>query len=201
MSRPTYPNNRRDFIRKSTYAAAFSLLPTALVNAVPVEKVIPLPVEKEKLQLEINGKPYDLEVDNRTTLLDLLREDLHLTGTKKGCDMGSCGACIVHVDGKRMNACLTLAVDNQHKKITTIEGLAKGDQLHPLQEAFIRNDSFQCGYCTSGQIMSGIACLREGKANTREQVQSFMEVNVCRCGCYQNIVNAILEVKQSGKKF
>lgn len=114
--------------------------------------------------------------------------------------MGSCGACIVHVDGKRMNSCLSLAVDNNQKKITTIEGLAQGEQLHPLQEAFIKNDAFQCGYCTSGQIMSGVACLRQNKANNRQQVQEFMQVNLCRCGCYQNIVDAILEVKKSGKK-
>lgn len=198
MLQGKYEWSRRAFIKGTTAAAAMYMAPSALVFASPVEKLIPQPVPGEPLKVEINGRSYDLLVDARTSLLDLLREQLHLTGTKKGCDMGHCGACIVHVNGSRVNACLSLAVENNGSKITTIEGLAKGNELHPLQQAFIKNDAFQCGYCTSGQIMSGVACVREGKAESRAMVQNYMEGNICRCGCYQNIVNAILEVRQSG---
>ena len=190
---------RRDFLKKSSAIAAFYLTPSIFVKAASFKTVMPQLVPKEKLQLEINGKQYDLEVDARTSLLDLLREQLALTGTKKGCDMGQCGACIVHVNGKRVNACLSLAIDNNGNKITTIEGLAKGDQLHPMQEAFITHDAMQCGYCTSGQIMSAVVCVRQGHANTREEIKNFMEGNICRCGSYQNIVDAIIDVKKSGK--
>jgi xanthine dehydrogenase YagT iron-sulfur-binding subunit len=159
-----------------------------------------LPVAKEKLNIEINGKGYHLEVDIRTSVQDLLREQLGLTGTKKGCAMGQCGACIIHINGKRVNSCMTLAVDNDGNKITTIEGISNGDELHPMQESFAKHDGMQCGYCTPGQIMSAIICVRTGHANTREEIQQFMEGNICRCGSYQNIVDAIMEVKASGKK-
>ncbi|MBO9727497.1 MAG: (2Fe-2S)-binding protein [Chitinophaga sp.] len=151
------------------------------------------------VNMDINGQKMQLSVEPRTTLLDLLREQLHLTGTKKGCDHGQCGACTVHVDGRRINACLTLAVMQEGKKITTIEGLANGDQLHPVQEAFIKHDGFQCGYCTPGQIMSAVACLREGHANSPEEIREFMSGNICRCGAYDNIVHAITDVKNGGK--
>jgi xanthine dehydrogenase YagT iron-sulfur-binding subunit len=131
------------------------------------------------------------------TLLDLLREQLNLTGSKKGCDRGQCGACTVHVNGVRINSCLSLAVTNDGKKITTIEGLASGDQLHPMQEAFIKHDGFQCGYCTSGQIMSAVALVKEGRTRSREQISEFMSGNICRCGAYSNIVKAIQEVKNN----
>jgi xanthine dehydrogenase YagT iron-sulfur-binding subunit len=132
------------------------------------------------------------------TLLDLLREQLYLTGTKKGCDLGQCGACTVHVDGQRVLSCMTLAVMQAGKKITTIEGIAKGDELHPMQEAFIKHDGFQCGYCTPGQIMSGIACIREGHAGSEAEIKEYMSGNICRCGAYPNIVNAIREVAKKG---
>lgn len=199
MSKLKPCKSRRDFIKKSTSIAAFCIVPSLFVRAVSFSTIYPKPVEKQKLKLEINGKMYDLQVDVRTSLLDLLREQLGLTGTKKGCDMGQCGACIIHVNGKKVNACLSLAIDNEGNKITTIEGLANGDQLHPMQEAFIKHDGFQCGYCTSGQIMSAIACVREGHANTRNEIKDYMEGNICRCGSYQNIVDAIIDVKQSGK--
>ena len=190
---------RRDFIKKSTAIAALYLAPSLLVKAASFNQVIPQPIPKEKLSLVINGKPYDLEVDARISLLDLLREQIGLTGTKKGCDMGQCGACIIHVNGKRVNSCMTLAIDNDGKKVTTIEGLANGDELHPMQEAFIKHDGMQCGYCTPGQIMSAVACVREGQATSREKIKEYMEGNICRCGSYQNIVDAIMDVKESGK--
>ena len=164
-----------------------------------VEKVPASGPAKSSITLKVNGAEKRLEVAPWTTLLDLLREYLDLTGTKKGCDHGQCGACTVHVDGKRINSCLSLAVMNQGKKITTIEGLAKGDQLHPMQEAFIRFDGFQCGYCTPGQIMSSIACIKEGHANSEEEIREYMSGNICRCGAYPNIVDAILDVKKGGQ--
>jgi len=155
------------------------------------------PASDIALTLRINGAPYDINVDPRTTLLDALRERLHLTGTKKGCDMGACGACTVHVDGRRVNACLTLAVMVEGKEITTIEGLARGSDLHPVQQAFIDHDGFQCGYCTSGQIMSAVALIAEGRARNDADIREFMSGNICRCGAYPNIVAAI---RDSAKK-
>ena len=195
----TTNKSRRNFLKNSSAIAALLLTPPIFVRAMSVPKVIPIAVAKEKLQLEINGKMYDLEVDVRTSLLDLLREEIGLTGTKKGCDMGQCGACIVHVNGKRLNSCMSLAIDHQSAKVVTIEGLAKGDQLHPMQDAFVKHDAMQCGYCTPGQIMSAVACIREGQANNRGQIKEYMEGNICRCGSYQNIVDAIMEVKKSGQ--
>jgi xanthine dehydrogenase YagT iron-sulfur-binding subunit len=155
------------------------------------------PASEIALALRINGAPHDVSVDPRTTLLDALRERLHLTGTKKGCDMGACGACTVHVDGRRVNACLTLAVMVEGKEIMTIEGLARGGELHPVQQAFIDHDGFQCGYCTSGQIMSAVALIAEGRTRNDAEIREFMSGNICRCGAYPNIVAAI---KDSAKK-
>jgi xanthine dehydrogenase YagT iron-sulfur-binding subunit len=200
MKRCAISDTRRGFIIKSASIAALYLTPSVLVKAYATESVIPLPIPKEKLQLTINGKLFNLEVDARTSLLNLLREQIGYTGTKKGCEMGQCGACIVHVNGKRINSCLSLAVSNEKFSVTTIEGLADGDTLHPMQEAFLKNDSFQCGYCTPGQIMSAVTCVREGKAKTRASIKDYMDSNICRCGAYQNIVDAIYEVAQSGKK-
>jgi xanthine dehydrogenase YagT iron-sulfur-binding subunit len=148
--------------------------------------------------LTVNGHTHALTLDPRTTLLDALREHLHLTGSKKGCSLGQCGACTVHVDGKRVNACLALAVRMEGRAIATIEGLAQGEALHPLQQAFIDHDAFQCGYCTSGQIMAGVACIAEGHANSAEEIREFMSGNLCRCGAYANIVAAVQDAASRG---
>ena len=144
--------------------------------------------------LRVNGRTRRLQLDSRVTLLDALREHLDLIGTKKGCDQGACGACTVLVDGKRMLSCLTLAAQCDGREVTTIEGLARDGQLHPVQEAFILHDGFQCGYCTPGQIMSAVALLEEGRAGSDEEIREFMSGNLCRCGAYPNIVAAIREV-------
>lgn len=146
--------------------------------------------------LNINGKDYRLTLDPRTTVLDTLRENLNMFGTKKGCDHGQCGACTVHINGRRVNSCLTFAVMHQGDKITTIEGLAQGGELHPVQAAFIECDGFQCGYCTPGQIMSGAALLKEPVGPADDDVREMMSGNLCRCGAYDNIVAAV----QSARK-
>lgn len=148
------------------------------------------------ITLTINGNRRELTVAPWVTLLDLLRERLDLTGSKKGCDHGQCGACTVLVDGRRINSCLKLAVAYDGAEITTIEGLAKGDALHPLQEAFIEHDAFQCGYCTPGQICSGVGLMNEGRASTRDEVRELMSGNICRCGAYTNITDAVMDVLQ-----
>jgi xanthine dehydrogenase YagT iron-sulfur-binding subunit len=189
---------RRDFLKQSSLLTAIALAPGSVLKAAGEhwdEKFAGV-FEKVSLQLEINGVPHQFSIEPRVTLLDLLREELHLTGTKKGCDRGQCGACTVHVNGTRINSCLSLAVSNEGKKITTIEGLANGDALHPMQEAFIKHDGFQCGYCTSGQIMSAVALLKEGHANSETEIREYMSGNICRCGAYPNIVNAITAVKK-----
>jgi xanthine dehydrogenase YagT iron-sulfur-binding subunit len=151
-----------------------------------------------EVELRINGASVRLAVDPRTTLLDALREQLRLTGTKKGCDHGQCGACTVHVNGKRVLSCLTLAVAAQRKEITTIEGLAHGRELHPMQQAFLDRDGFQCGYCTPGQIMSAVALLDEPCGPNDDDVRECMSGNLCRCGAYPNIIAAIQDVRASG---
>lgn len=193
-------DTRRDFLKKTSLFTALSLTPLTVLKAADnkVDERFAELFEKIPLNLKVNNKPYALKIEPRVTLLDLLREQLHLTGTKKGCDHGQCGACTVHVDGQRVNSCLSLAVMNEGKSITTIEGLAKGDELHPMQAAFIKHDGFQCGYCTPGQIMSAVACVREGHANSKEEIREYMSGNICRCGAYPNIVDAIQEVKEKG---
>ncbi len=153
------------------------------------------------LKLQINGRKYSFQADPRTTLLDALREYIHLTGTKKGCDHGQCGSCTVLVDGRRINSCLTFAVMAQEKAILTIEGLAKnGSDLDPIQSAFITHDAFQCGYCTPGQIMSAYALLQEIGNPSESEIREFMSGNICRCGAYPNIVAAIQEVSAKRSK-
>jgi xanthine dehydrogenase YagT iron-sulfur-binding subunit len=146
------------------------------------------------ISITVNGRPQQLDIEPWTTLLDLLRERLDLTGTKKGCDHGQCGACTVLVDGKRINACLTLAVMKDGASITTIEGLAERGGLHPLQAAFLEHDAFQCGYCTPGQICSAAGLIAEGHAATADEIRELMSGNLCRCGAYPNIVAAIQDV-------
>ena len=151
------------------------------------------------LRLEINGQPHSLEVEPRVTLLDALRERLGLTGTKKGCDQGQCGACTVHVDGERVLACLTLAAQVEGRAVTTIEGLAE-TELHPVQTAFLERDAFQCGYCTPGQIMSAVACIREGHAGSDAEIREYMSGNLCRCGAYPNIVAAVRDAAETNPR-
>jgi xanthine dehydrogenase YagT iron-sulfur-binding subunit len=158
----------------------------ASVLVVPASGPGPIPVT-----LNVNGAVHALKIEPRVTLLDALRERLQLTGTKKGCDQGTCGACTVLVDGRRVNSCLTLAVMAQGKAVTTIEGLANGDQLHPVQAAFLQHDGFQCGYCTPGQIMSAVALLAEKRPTDEASVREWMSGNICRCGAYPNIVAAV----------
>jgi xanthine dehydrogenase YagT iron-sulfur-binding subunit len=153
--------------------------------------VAPAPLD---VRLRINGSEHRLTLDPRTTLLDALREHLHLTGSKKGCGLGQCGACTVMMDGKRVKSCLSLAALVEGREITTIEGLAQGERLHPLQAAFIERDAFQCGYCTPGQIMAGVACIAEGNAGSPEEIRAWMSGNLCRCGAYDHIVAAIQDV-------
>lgn len=196
----SFHQSRRRFLKQSSALTAIALTPGAVIKAAEnkLDEKAAGYFEKVNLSLEVNGETHNLSVEPRVTLLDLLREQLHLTGTKKGCDYGQCGACTVHVNGKRVLSCLSLAVMQNAKKVTTIEGLAKGDELHPMQEAFIKHDGFQCGYCTPGQIMSAIACVKEGHANSEEEIRQYMSGNICRCGAYPNIVDAIMEVKEKG---
>jgi xanthine dehydrogenase YagT iron-sulfur-binding subunit len=167
-------------------------------------------IERSQLSLTVNGEEHHLEIDNRTTLLDLLREDLGLTGAKKGCDHGQCGACTVLLDGRRVNGCLVLAVSQQGAQVTTVEGLADGHRLHPVQQAFLDRDAFQCGYCTPGQICSAVAVLQEAAdgwpsavtppgrpvALDAGEVRERMSGNLCRCGAYVNIVPAVLDARR-----
>ena len=152
------------------------------------------------VSLKVNGKNYDLRIDPRTTLLDCLREHLHLTGSKKGCDHGQCGACTVHINGRRMNSCLIFAAMHEGDEITTIEGLGQPENLSPMQAAFLSHDAYQCGYCTSGQIMSATALLREPCGPDDADVKEYMSGNICRCGAYTNIVSAIQSVRQNKDK-
>ena len=152
------------------------------------------------VRLRINGTDHHLTLDTRTSLLDLLREHLDLTGAKKGCDHGQCGACTILIDGRRANACLALAVAHDGAEIVTVEGLADGEELHPLQRAFIEHDAFQCGYCTSGQIMSAIALIEEGHATSDAEIAEFMSGNICRCAAYPNIRAAIREVRDASEE-
>jgi len=157
--------------------------------------IVPTESGNVHVQLNVNGTLHELDIDPRTTLLDCVREHLRLTGTKKGCDHGQCGACTVHVDGRRVNSCLSLAATHEGEAITTIEGIGRPGNLHPMQAAFVEHDGFQCGYCTSGQIMSAVALLNEPYGHSDEDVKEAMSGNICRCGAYSNIVSAIQQVR------
>lgn len=194
---------RRWFLKQSSAVVGLiALSPRRESAASTVAESTGLPPSgKRSITLKINRKTYRLDVEPRETLLDVLRERLDLTGSKKGCDHGQCGACTVHVDGRTANACLLLAVMQQGRDITTIEGLAPGkDQLHPLQTAFLEHDGFQCGFCTSGQIMSGVAVIREGHADSRPEIKEWMSGNICRCGAYAGIVEAVESVQKGGQR-
>ena len=162
----------------------------AAVPPAAAQTLVPSPAPLEVV-LRVNGADHRLTLDPRTTLLDGLREHLHLTGAKKGCGLGQCGACTVLMDGKRVKSCLSLAALVEGREITTIEGLAQGEQLHPLQAAFIERDAFQCGYCTPGQVMAGVACINEGHAGSAQEIRDWMSGNLCRCGAYDQIIAAI----------
>jgi xanthine dehydrogenase YagT iron-sulfur-binding subunit len=149
------------------------------------------------VRLQINGEQREITVDNRTSLLDMLRERAGLPGTKKGCDQGACGACTILLNGQRINSCLTLAVMHDGAEITTVEGLEQNGRLHPLQQAFIDEDALQCGYCTAGQIMSGVGCIDEGHTGSPAEIREWMSGNICRCGAYTNIVNAVAAAARS----
>jgi len=191
--------SRRSFVLGSAAAAAAivvsPILGSAADGAETAPKVDPYAIP---VALTVNGTRHELRLDPRTTLLDALREHLDLTGTKKGCDQGACGACTVLIDGRRYNSCLTLAVMHGGQKITTIEGLAANGRLHPVQAAFIRNDGFQCGYCTPGQICSAVALLKEGHAGSDDEIREWMSGNICRCGAYGGIVEAVKEAAKNG---
>ncbi|MDB6095527.1 MAG: (2Fe-2S)-binding domain protein [Verrucomicrobia bacterium] len=206
MDRGEFELTRRDFVIATTAAVAIAMLPRAY-GALPSPDT--LSPTLMKVAFKVNGQPRELELDTRTTLLDALREHLKLTGTKKGCDHGQCGACTVLVNGRRMNSCLTLAAMQQGADITTIEGLGTPEHLHPLQAAFVKCDGFQCGYCTSGQICSAVAMMREIEAGipshatavltsrpelNEAEIRERMSGNICRCGAYSNIHEAIHEV-------
>jgi xanthine dehydrogenase YagT iron-sulfur-binding subunit len=195
-----HPGTRRKFIKQvagtgAAIAIGPNLLSAASVDQAGATSAAGAAGDSVKMNLKINGKAYALDVDPRVTLLDALRERLHLTGSKKGCDHGQCGACTVLVNGRRINSCLSLAVTHEGDEITTIEGLANGEELHPLQSAFIEHDGFQCGYCTPGQICSAVALLKENHANSDDEIREWMSGNICRCGAYPNILAAIKEAK------
>lgn len=197
---PHLNESRRNFLKQSSLLTAIAVAPPSIIKAATAEldEKASTYFEQVPLSIQVNGITHKLSVEPRVTLLDLLREQLALPGTKKGCDHGQCGACTVHVDGRRVLSCMSLAVMQEGKKVVTIEGLADGDKLHPMQEAFIRHDGFQCGYCTPGQVMSGIACIKEGHANSDDEIREYMSGNICRCGAYPNIVKAIADVKKGG---
>jgi xanthine dehydrogenase YagT iron-sulfur-binding subunit len=191
---------RRDFLI-STFAVslALAIVPRLgrTADLVSSPTVVPFDPTVQSITLDVNGQAMRVSIEPRVSLLDALRERMGLMGTKKGCDHGQCGACTVHVDGRRVNACLMLAMQAQGTRITTIEGLAGGETLHPVQAAFIKHDGFQCGYCTSGQIMSAVACIREGHASSREEIREWMSGNICRCGAYPGICAAIEDARTS----
>ncbi|RWH31462.1 (2Fe-2S)-binding protein [Mesorhizobium sp.] len=204
MSRISAPSttglSRRSFMTATVSAAAAAPLLSSPTRAEKPAATRSGLREKVAVSLRINKQPYELSLDARTSLLDALRDHVGLTGTKKGCDHGQCGACTVLVDGKRVLSCLSFAVMNDGKEVTTVEGLASSDgKLHPMQQAFIDHDAFQCGYCTPGQIMSAIGCVNEGHANSEDDIREYMSGNICRCASYPNIVAAVVQARDQAR--
>ncbi|TPI48148.1 (2Fe-2S)-binding protein [Mesorhizobium sp. B2-9-1] len=203
MSQPSLPStlglSRRNFMTGTVSAAAAPLLVSSAKAEAPAAAGAELR-EPVVTSMRINKQAYELSLDTRTSLLDALRDHVGLTGTKKGCDHGQCGACTVLVDGKRVLSCLSFAVMNAGKDVTTVEGLASSDgKLHPMQQAFIDHDAFQCGYCTPGQILSAIGCINEGHAKSEDDIRDYMSGNICRCAAYPNIVAAVLQARDQMK--
>ncbi|AZV21874.1 MULTISPECIES: (2Fe-2S)-binding protein [unclassified Mesorhizobium] len=194
--------SRRMFMTASVSAAAVMPLvnsPTRAAQPAPAKPAEPR--DLSAVSMRINKQTYNLALDNRTSLLDALRDHVGLTGTKKGCDHGQCGACTVLIDGKRVLSCLSFAVMNQGREITTVEGLASAEgELHPVQQAFVDHDAFQCGYCTPGQIMSAIGCINEGHAGSEDDIREYMSGNLCRCAAYPNIVAAIVQARDETRR-
>jgi xanthine dehydrogenase YagT iron-sulfur-binding subunit len=192
------PETRRKFLKQiagTSAAITFGPKLIGISSAMAGESGAATASNVVDVHLKINGRDFALKLDPRVTLLDALREHLHLTGSKKGCDHGQCGACTVLVNGRRINSCLSLALTHEGDEITTIEGLARGEELHPMQTAFIEHDGFQCGYCTPGQICSAVALVKEGHATSDSEIREWMSGNICRCGAYPNILAAIKEVQ------
>lgn len=194
--------SRRKFMQTAAVTGAVTVLPTMDAKVLTQEAQGTAAagtgaeqIHKQKVSLTINGKKQAFDLDTRTTVLDLLREDLGLPGTKKGCDHGQCGACTVLVNGRRVNSCMTFAVMHDGDEITTVEGLEKDGQLHPMQAAFVEHDAFQCGYCTPGQIMSAVGLLKEPCGPQDDDIRECMSGNICRCGAYPNIVAAVKSVR------
>ena len=193
---PLGPISRRDFVG-STAKMAGALMTSASTQLSTAEAQEAGGVtfsSAPEIAFRVNGRDHRVAVDARITLLDLLRERLQLTGTKKGCNFGECGACTVHLDGRRVNACMVLAASIDGREVTTIEGLANGDELHPMQQAFIDHDGFQCGFCTPGQIMSAVALIDEGHAGSEAEIREWMSGNLCRCSAYPQITQAVMSV-------
>jgi xanthine dehydrogenase YagT iron-sulfur-binding subunit len=186
--------SRRAFLQTAATVsggAAVAKLGGGIANAAPAPAAAPIVPGRLRVGLSVNSQSRSIDIDPRVTLLDALRDHLGLPGTKKGCDMGACGACTVHIDGRRVVSCLTLAATCEGKSVTTIEGLESGGKLHPMQAAFLEHDGFQCGYCTPGQIMSAVALIKEGHADSDANIREWMSGNICRCGAYPNIVDAV----------
>ncbi|MFH9040130.1 (2Fe-2S)-binding protein [Streptomyces sp. NPDC017966] len=197
-------HSRRTVLKAGAVATAVTAsggaAPLALAHPARAETTLPTPSSTADVTLRVNGVRRRATVEARVTLLDALRERLGVTGPKKGCDRGECGACTVLVDGRRVKSCMTLAVMEDGRDITTVEGLARGDELHPVQAAFIQRDAFQCGFCTSGQIMSAVACIQEGHAGSDAEIREWMSGNLCRCGCYPNIVEAVRDAAKGSER-
>ncbi|HJP79847.1 MAG TPA: (2Fe-2S)-binding protein [Pseudonocardiaceae bacterium] len=187
---------RRGFLGAAA-ASAGLVVGTSPANPAPAPRPSGTTESTVSVSCTVNGTAETLSVDPRVTLLDALRERLNLTGTKKGCDRGQCGACTVHVDGRRVLSCLMLAASVNGRQVTTVEGLANGSTLNPVQQAFMDNDGMQCGFCTSGQVMSAVALIKEGHAGSQDEIREWMSGNICRCGCYSNIVDAVTQAGMS----